>query len=273
MKKVLCTTGAIIGEPNGYDYKLLEFLSKQLLCDGFELMIDSVWYNDINALKSYLQELKLYIPVVHCEKSVGEMISKGGETDLIEAYRLFEIDCDVARSIGAKKLVLHLWGGRTSDSDFQNNLNAYQYLNEIALKYGCDLLIENVVCNVENPMKHLCELRVKYPKIHFVYDTKMAAFHEQLDLLYEADYDWLWKNGHICHYHVNDYSGGYMDWSNLRTLPIGKGKLDFKRFFEFIKKIEYKGDFTVESTAFDSEGIVDIAMLNEQFRYIKESVR
>lgn len=273
MHNVLCSTGAITGKANGYDYKLLGSLSKQLICDGFELMIDSVCHKDIEALKSYLQELKLYIPVVHSEKIIGEMISKGGENELTEAYRLFEIDCDIARSIGAKKMVLHLWGGLASDSNFENNLNTYQHLNVIALRYGLDLLVENVVCNVENPMKHLCELKEKYPEIHFVFDTKMAAFHEQLNLLYKADYDWLWKDGHICHYHVNDYAGGYMDWSNLRTLPIGKGKVDFERFFEFINKTGYKGDFTVEATAIDSEGVVDVAMLNEQVSYIKEKIR
>lgn len=271
MRKVLCSIGAILGKPNGYDYKLLEPLSKQLVCDGFELMIDSPWYKEIEALKSYLQELKLYIPVVHCEKSIGEMISKGGEAELAESYRRFEMDCDVARCVGAEKVVLHLWGGRTSDSNFQSNINAYPHVKEIALKYGLDLLVENVVCNVEDPMKHLCELREKYPDIQIVFDTKMAAFHEQLDLLYEPEYDWLWKEGHIRHYHVNDYAGGYMDWSNLRTLPIGKGKVHFHRFFEFMKKIDYQGNFTVEATAFDSEGAVEVAMLNEQVRRVKES--
>ena len=68
-------------------------------------------------------------------------------------------------------------------------------------------------------MKHWCELKEEYPEIHFVFDTKMAAFHEQLDWLYEKEYEWLWKEGHIKHYHVNDYAGGYMDWKNLITLP------------------------------------------------------
>jgi len=135
-----------------------------------------------------------------------------------------------------------------------------------------DLLVENVVCNVENPMKHWCELKEKYPDIHFVFDTKMAAFHEQMDLLYKPEYEWLWKDLHICHYHVNDYGGGYMDWKNLRTLPIGKGKIDFERFFQFIEKIGYQGTFTVEATAFNQEGVVDIQMLNEQFRYMRERI-
>jgi len=270
MRKILCSTGAITGKPNGYSYKIIEQLAEKLTCDGFELMMDSPWYEELENLKSFLQKLKLYIPVMHCEKCIGELISKGSGEEIADAYRMFEMDCDVARSVGAEKLVLHLWGGRASDANFQRNLNAYRHVNEIAEKYGLDLLVENVVCNVENPMKHLCELWKKYPEIHFVFDTKMAAFHEQLDLLYEAEYEWLWKQDHIRHYHVNDYAGGYMDWCNLRTLPIGKGKIDFERFFEFIKGINYQGDFTVEATAFDSQGNVDVDMLNEQFGYIRE---
>ncbi|MBO5167439.1 MAG: sugar phosphate isomerase/epimerase [Lachnospiraceae bacterium] len=176
----------------------------------------------------------------------------------------------MAKSVGAKKLVLHLWGGRASDSNFQSNVKVYQYVNEMALHYGLDLLVENVVCNVENPMKHLCELKEKYLDIHFVFDTKMATFHEELNLLYTPEYEWLWKEGHIRHYHVNDYAGGYMNWSNLHTLPIGKGKVDFERFFSFIEETGYQGDFTVEATAFDNDGVVDVDMLNEQFRRIRE---
>lgn len=272
MNKILCSTGAITGKTNGYDYKLLEPLSRKLMCDGFELMMDSIWYDDIGALKRYLQEKDLYIPIVHCEKDIGEMISKGGESELAHAYRIFEIDCDVARTIGAKKLVLHLWGGRASDSKFQNNIEAYPYLNEKAQEYGLELLVENVVCNVENPMKHLCELKQLYPDIRFVFDTKMAAFHEQLDLLYEPEYEWLWQQGYIQHYHINDYAGGYMDWCNLRTLPVGRGKLNFNRFFDFIKRTEYKGNFTAEGNAVGSDGTVDVDMLNEQFRCIREYI-
>lgn len=270
MNKILCSTGAFTGRSNGYNYRLLEPLSKTLTCDGFELMVDDEWYPEIEEVKRYLKELNLYIPVVHCAKDIGELISKGGAAELADAYRMFETDCGVAKSIGASKLVLHLWGGRTSDSNFQSNSREYRKLNEIAHNYGLDLLIENVVCNVEHPMQHLRELWELYPEIHFVFDTKMAAFHEQLDLLYEPDYDWLWKEDHIRHYHVNDYGGGYMDWANLRTLPIGKGHVEFDKFFAFIKKIGYQGDFTVEATAFDSTGAVDVEMLNGQFQRIRE---
>jgi len=270
MNKILCSTGAFTGRSNGYNYRLLEPLSKVLQCDGFELMVDDEWYEEIEKVKHYIKNLNLHIPVVHCSKDIGELISKGGEEELVAAYRMFEIDCGVAEYIGAGKLVLHLWGGRTSDSNFGSNIRAYRQMNEVAKSHGLTLMVENVVCNVENPMKHLCELREIYPDIRYVFDTKMAAFHEQLDLLYATEHDWLFKENHILHYHVNDYGGGYMDWANLWTLPIGKGHVDFEKFFFFVKKTGYQGDFTVEATAFDENGEVDVEMLNEQFRKIRE---
>lgn len=272
MSKILCSTGALIGRWNNRDYNLLESLSKELECDGFEFMMYSTWYEDVDDIIRALLRTKRDIPVMHCEKHIGESISKGGKEELARAYQLFEINCKMAQRIGADKLVIHLWDGLTSDANFQNNLEAYFYLNDMAVKHGLDLLVENVVCNVENPMKHWCELRERYPEIHFVFDTKMAAFHEQTELLYESEYAWLWKENHIVHYHINDYAGGYMDWKNLRTLPIGKGKVDFERLFDHIHKTGYQGKFTVEATAGQSDGTVDIAMLNEQFRYIKDAM-
>ncbi len=101
---------------------------------------------------------------------------------------------------------------------------------------------------------------------------QMVSFHSQMKLLYEEEYQWLWENKHICHYHVNDYADGYKEWEKLRTLPIGQGHIDFDRFFEFIQKIGYHGTFTVEATAFDSNGVIDIQMLNQQFEFIRNAM-
>ena len=61
-----------------------------------------------------------------------------------------------------------------------------------------------------------------------------------------------------------------MDWSRLRTLPIGAGQVDFEEFFSFLQKVGYDGTFTVEATAFNAEGVVDTDMLNRCFQYIRE---
>lgn len=263
---ILCSTGALLRY--GEDYRRLGELTKELLFEGYEFMMDAPYYEELDELIKYLVESGLKFPVVHCEKSIGENISKGSPEQLEDAFAKFELNCRLAKEIGAEKLVIHLWDGLTSDSNFQSNLVNYMHLKAIADRFGIDLCVENVVCNTEDPMKHFCELREKYPDIYFVFDTKMAAFHGQLELLYTKEYEWLWKEKHIRHYHVNDYGGGYMDWSNLRSLPIGKGKTDFSVFFEFARKIGYQGTFTVEATATDNEGNVDLKMLNEQYKTI-----
>ncbi|MDE7183318.1 MAG: sugar phosphate isomerase/epimerase, partial [Lachnospiraceae bacterium] len=186
------------------------------------------------------------------------------------AYETFEQNCYLSKSIGADKMVIHLWDGRTSDTAIENNLDHYAVLDQTAQNYDIDLCVENVVCTTDNPIKHFCALRQRYPKIHFVFDTKMAAFHHQLELLYNKEYEWLWKNEHICHYHLNDYAGGYMDWRHLQSLPVGKGAIDFDAFFAFMKKIGYQHTYTVEAAAVQPDNTVDVNLLNEQFQRIQD---
>ncbi len=273
MHQILCSTGALIGRPNGRDFRLLKQFCPQLECDGFELILYDSWYDQVEDLSAFLREQKLNIPVMHCEKSMAEHISRGGEEERKEAFRLFGINCALAQAIGAEKMVLHLWNGQISDDHFENNLRAWPELNKTAADHGLTLLVENVVCH-RDPMSHWVELYRAYPEIKFVFDTKMADFHAQLDLLYAPEYAWLWQENHILHYHVNDFGGSYMDWSNLKVLQLGKGHIDFNRFFRFIRETKYTGDFTLEGTGFDQTGQVNIQNLNDQFalarKYLSE---
>ncbi len=270
--EILVSTGALIGRPNGRDYRLLKDLAGKIDSDGFEFMMYSNWYDRVDEIIGFLKENGYHIPVFHCQKSIGESISKGTEEDIGDALERFRINVYMANAVGAGKMVMHLWDGITSDSNFESNVRMYPVLRDIAGENGIRLMVENVVCNRMDPLTHFCELAEKYPDIDFIFDTKMAAFHGQLELLYKKEYEWLWKDGHIQHYHLNDYGGGIMDWQNLRTLPIGKGNIDFDSFFEFLKKTGYTGTYTLESTAFGSDGSVDTEMLNEQIRTVRKKL-
>jgi len=276
MAEILCSTGALLGKGNNRDYHLLEKLAGQLECDGYEFMMYSSWYEEWETLADDLAELGLYMPILHCDKRIGEAVSRGEDVtgEGSEVRERFRVNCELAHRIGARAIVLHLWGGMASDQHFDNNLQAYPILRDMADGYGLDLLVENVVCNRENPLKHLGQLAQAYPQAHFVWDTKMAAFHREENLLYRQDYAWLWQQGHVRHYHVNDYTGGYMDWDSLHgaVLPIGAGHIDFDAFFRYIRRIGYDGSFTVEATAFDSDGFVDVDMLNGCFRRVREGM-
>lgn len=43
MNKILCSTGALIGRCNNWDYRLIEAYSNELGCDAFEFMMYSRW--------------------------------------------------------------------------------------------------------------------------------------------------------------------------------------------------------------------------------------
>lgn len=272
MKKILCSTGALIGRPNNRDYTLIKEFAPRLACDGFEFMMYSTWYNQVDKLINELLNMKLDFPVMHCEKHIGEDLGRNEDGNFQTAKEKFKINCEIAGAIGAKKMVMHLWDGQYSDSTIENNIKGYEQISNIADQYGIELLIENVVCNHNSPMEHWIELLKEYPNIKFIFDTKMAAFHCQLEEMYMKDNKYLWDK-HIKHLHVNDYAGGYKDWNNLRTLPINYGNIDFEKFFMFLKETQYNGDYTVEATAFSKDGTIDFDMLNNCFKFIKNNLK
>ncbi|MBQ4086184.1 MAG: sugar phosphate isomerase/epimerase [Clostridia bacterium] len=260
MNRVLCSTGTCIGRPNRRDWRLLRECAQKLTCDGWEFMMYDTWYGREEEIAQFLRSLGAAFPVMHCEKGVGELLSRNEAGDTEQAMRLFETNCRMAKSIGAGTMVLHLWNGPHSDRDIEHNLRAYERLRFLAEKHGVLLTVENVVCSHADPLTHMKRMAQLYPDVRFTFDTKMAQFHGQTAEMLKEENLWLW--GHIAHMHVNDYSGGYMDWKNLKTLHIGQGQVDFDALFGFLRRYGYAGDFTVEATSFDQTGTIHFDELN-----------
>lgn len=271
MNRILCSTGGVIGRPNGRDITLLKQCAEKLTCDGFEFMMYETWHENIDYVRDFVLGTGVNIPAFHIEKQVGNLISRNAEGDTEKAIELFDINCRLARDFGAEKLILHLWSGLDSDKDMPHNTEVYKRLKDVSDSYGLLLTVENVVCNHFDPMSHLSALAKEYEDISFTFDTKMSQFHGQTEKLYAPEY--LPVVNRIRHLHINDYGGGYMDWSNLKTLHIGDGNVDFDRLFEFVKIIGYKGDFTVEATSFGGDGIIDFDSLNRDFCKIREHLK
>lgn len=264
MNKILCSTGALIGRPNGRDFNLLRELAPKIRCDGFELLMYDTWYGKEKELCKVLSSLCLPVEVFHLEKQIGELI---GHLSLNDALDKMEQNCSLARSLGAEKLVLHLWNGIISDKNIDYNIECFKYLEEIADKFRLTLTVENVVCSGGSPLEYFLRLKEVYPHIKFTFDTKMADFHKELDLIYEPRLKHVATG--IEHLHVNDRLGELKDWKNLRVLHVGDGSVDFDRFFAFIKEIGYRGDFTTEATSFDMTGKVDIDKINQTLDKIR----
>lgn len=266
MNRILCSTGAMITRRNNRDYNLLREIVPQIRCDGLEFMMYQSWHEEIEPLRQVLADYS--VPVFHMTKQIGELVSQGS---LAEAIHLFREDCALAAAIGSDLLVLHLWSGQASDQHIERNIAAYPVLREISEEYGLLLTVENVLCNTQDPMTHMRALAEKYPDIAFTFDTKMAAFHSQLEEVYKPENAWLWP--HIRHFHVNDYAGTHMDWDNMSVKQLGQGHIDFDRFFGFLRGLGYTGDFTCEATAVSEDGTIRYDELNTSLERIAKEVK
>lgn len=288
MNKILCSSGAIIGKANNNDYTLLKEYAPKLNCDGFELMMSSSWYPILDEVIATVKSYGLCIPVIHSQKSLGESLcgmtvtfSEGQFHEYVmtdeedkaaykEGTERFLLNLKLAEKLGAEKMVLHLWNGIVSDKNIEKNVERFGDWKALADQAGVELLVENVICNTKDPLYNVMLVAKAYKDAGFVYDTKMAAFHGQTMKVFEEEYEWIVKEGRIRHLHVNDYGGGYMDWSNMQVLPIGSGHIDFEAFFGKLGQYGYCGDYTVESTALAKNGEVDFDMLNHCFEALRK---
>ena len=272
MKKILCSTGALIGMPNNRDFSLIKKCVPNINSDGFEFMMYSTWYDKVPNLLKELKKCETEFPAPHCEKHIGEDLGKNADGNFYTAKEKFKVNCKIANEIGAKRMVMHLWDGIYSDTTIENNIKGYGELIKIAEENEIDLYIENVVCNHHDPLSNWKRLLNEYPDAKLIFDTKMAAFHNQMEDIYENQNKKLWENN-IKHLHINDYNGGYMEWSKLKTLPVGEGIVNFNKFFDFINNIGYKGDYTIESTAFQKDGSIDFDMLNRNISKVRSYIK
>lgn len=263
---MLCSTGAIITRYNGRNPLLLPMLAPAIECNGFEFMMYPGWYSEIDTIATAMSTSGLCFPVIHADKQIGELISRNAPGDIDEVRRRFKLNCMMAGKIGSRLMVLHLWGGEPSDNNFDFNMDMYAELAETAAAHGLTLTIENVVCGKSSPLLRLNELLNKFPDMLFTIDTKMAEFHGELSDTLACKR--LWE-GHVRHLHVNDYGGGVRDFSNLRVLHIGEGHVDFESFFAHIKKKDYSGFATVESSSVRIDGSIDVGRLNRSIERVR----
>lgn len=268
--KVLCSTGTVIGRLNDFDYKLLPEYSKNINCDGFEFMIEPFWSDEkkIDGIAGFLSPFGINFETVHMDKNIGEIISKNENGNIGEALRIFELNCKAAKALGAGLLVLHLWGGTASDKNIDINIKTCAGLLKIAEKYHLTLTVENVVCNTFNALSHMKKLYEIYGgAIKFTIDVRHAEFQGMLRETCEAGF--LWENGLVPHFHIADYKGKILDWSNLRpVLPPGDGDIDFVYVSEFLKKINYTGSLTLEASGSMSEKGLDFEKLNRKLDFV-----
>ncbi len=151
----------------------------------------------------------------------------------LEDFKLF---FEATATVGAKYFVLH--GARIpckiSNSEYAERL--YRF-SSVAEEFGITVAHENVVDYIGQSPKFLSFLKSELgEKFKAVLDIK------QTRLSMEDPYKFIEVLGtNIVHLHLSDYG-----LDSLCTPPKPNGNFDFKRFFEALAKIGYKGDAVVE---------------------------
>ncbi len=265
--KLYCSTGTMVGRANGWNHRIFIENGKFIEADGFELMMVKAYYEKLSTVVHDAVKSGLYFGVIHAEKDIGFYLG-GDDEDQAEALRLFCVNCETGRAIGAEKLVLHLWSGPRSDNDLARNLMMLDALYEIAERSRIRLLIENVPCALHDPIANLSRVLEKKQDAQFVYDVRFGAFHEQNERIVSSG---ALSDGRIDHIHISDYVGPPHDFASLRPiLHLGKGIVGLEKLLPIIAE-KYHGTLTLESPEILESGCA-VDAINRDLAYVKRFI-
>ncbi len=100
-KKILCSTGTIVGRANGFDHTLIARYGKDIVADGLELMMQKAYYENLTDVCRTLERTVLPVYTIHFEKDITSLLGLGTAEDRREGLRLFELNIDMARRVGS----------------------------------------------------------------------------------------------------------------------------------------------------------------------------
>lgn len=253
--EVYCSTGTVVGRATGYDYSVIKnvlpSVCKNAGANGIEHVFITPFYERLSDVRNTILSSGLKCAVLHADKNIGSLLSNGNSDDTDEALRLFRINCEEAKRLGADRVVFHLWGMPESDRNFEANLAAMPKITEIADNFGVELMIENIPSAVSDPISRWRELEDFH--CHFTYDVRFGQLHAQNDIIPRSNY---LKSGKISHIHISDFGGEALDFSKIRPiLHPGEGKVDFDALFANLQSSGYSGTFTLESPVMYDDGL------------------
>lgn len=280
-RQLYVSTGTMVGRSNGYDYRRaleqIRRLQDSGHCDGIELMMLKFYYDKIVEVTTAVKESGVFSATIHCEKDIGSMISDAGvldlegnhdeaETKYREAVQLFRLNCTFAERLHITRMVLHLWGGISSDRHIEYNISKLPELNDIASEYGVKILCENIPSNHTDPQTNWHKLLPYLGKAGLIFDTRFGKLHEQTREILTDDA----LIPHIEHIHISDFAGTYRDFSALRPiLHPGEGTIDFSDVAQLLNDINYRNTITLESPVMVGEAL-DIEKIERTLEYLRK---
>lgn len=282
--KLYLSMGALVERRNGFDadevVRTVPRLMSEGLLDGAEFMFIKTYYGEGTTLARRLVSEGVVFPTFHTDKDIGAVLSDAGvaaasgETESAKTLRakaidMFKYNCECALEAGSPRLVLHLWGGLSSDKAIDFNAEALPELADVARSFGLRIMVENVPSTETDPLTNWKKIKSCFGDVGLVFDTRFATCHRNAA-------ETLGDGGvtpYIEHVHISDYRGGFKEFRCLRPVfHPGEGIADFDFIFSRLKELSYGGTFTLESPGITDEGpAVNYARLCESLKFIKKS--
>ena len=268
-RKILCSTGTIVGKANDFDYRLILRYRNEICADGFELMMLKAYYGNLQKIASDFERANIHTPMIHFEKDITALLGLGTNEDRREGLRIFTENVDMAKAVGAQGAVFHLWDGRFEKNQLESGNTLLETLYEICDKRGVELLVENVPCR-HSPYENILKISEKYPLARFTFDTRHADFIGETSRFLESPI-WQTKIGHI---HVSDHCGKTAPGMWGVTRPIlhpGEGNIDFHSLFDSMPPYN-GGTATLESPVMLPDGTHDLDKLNLSLSFMNKKM-
>jgi sugar phosphate isomerase/epimerase len=269
-KKILCSTGTIVGRANGFDHTLIARYANEICADGWELMMLKAYYGQLPEVCRTLARASLPVYTIHFEKDITALLGLGDEEDRKEGLRLFAENADMGREVGATSAVFHLWDGRFDACRLRHSIDLLETLFEICDRRSIELLVENVPCRT-SPYESVLHIAERYPHSRFTFDTRHCDFIGETERFFASD---IWKT-RIAHIHVSDHCGLTAPGMWGVTRPIvhpGEGRIDFDKLFADMPP--YDGEtVTLESPVMLPDGTHNLEKLNRSLSFLRDKVK
>ncbi|MCY6957071.1 sugar phosphate isomerase/epimerase family protein [Clostridium brassicae] len=177
-----------------------------------------------------------------------------------DMLKYFKEVCIAGKKLGANTYTFH--GMRKIDNKFFDAkliTDVYNELVYISSEIGIKLAQENVSWCMSSDLNFLKMIKekCKYP-INFTLDIKQAY---KVGVLVEEYIEIM--NENIVNVHINDRTS-----TDVCLLP-GKGDVDYKKFYEDLKKVNYKGNCIIEVY---SDNYIDYREFLESKEYLEKFI-
>lgn len=261
---LLCSTGAFSRHPDRCRPRTVADGIRALGTREIEAIFYPPWYEDLDGAAREIRATGADIPVLHTEKSIGALASSSAPGDHERAAALLTDNCRLARELGARTLVLHLWSQPDTEQTLATAIEALPHLLDVAAAHGLDLSVETIWRTTSSPLAGVHAALHADPRTRVTLDTEFLARHGELEAAI-AD-DELWASGAVDHVQIKDFDGSMTDPAGRRQyLHPGQGHLDLERFVAGLSSRGYQGTVSLEASA-----VIDAATVD--YRRIRRSL-